>query len=435
MKRILGWLFVGCWFSSLVNVATSQFQVLLLGTVKIPVLVAKVALVAIPFFWWLVSSELRIRKHLFVPWLLFAACISASTTMVALQGTLPVADQVTGLLTIYLYLIAIPLFQLVKPIIKLKQVSIVLCVAFVPLSALGIAQHLLGRPIVATSSPDNSLYITSWDFYGSVRAFSLFASGLDFSFFLAIAMAFFTAHMLRRESRFFTRVIGFGGVTIGAIATYCTMTRIAYLTVPLTVCFSAYLTKGRKLNWRAWALAPILALALGILLVIVLPLLTQQVVSDSLKGDSLVERLGFWSIALSTWLSTTSSAFWFGTGVAQGTSNVGYIVDNTFLNFAVQSGVLGLCGSVFLMFAIWMSMRKLINANTDPEVIALVSFWLTFLLSGMFNVSNYAYALAFLPLLAAENLNWKPVHSESSSVTRPLTGTDLTDRFPLEPLS
>src|SRR5208282_2441770 len=99
--------------------------------------------------------------------------------------------------------------------------------------------------------------------------------------------------------------------------------------------------------------------------------------------------------------------------VAPGITNPDYIIDNTFLNFAVQSGTLGLCGATLFMFAIWMSLRDLIHPDTRPEVIGFIAFWATFLLTGIFNVTNMTYVLAILPLL---NFSVNPCPNETAAI-------------------
>ncbi len=399
MRSTLSWMLVAFWLLSLANTAVTQVQALLFDTVVVPVLAFKVLLVGTAFLSLLIYPQRRNRHATLITWLVFVCCILASAASVFSRGALPMQEQAVGLLTIYLYMIAVPLFVLTKPLIRLEQISATICVSFVPLALLGLAQYWFNDPIVSTGTPDGSITITAWNFYGQVRAFSLFAAGLDFAFFLALAAGLFAAFLFDPGSGIVKKTLASLGLFLAALATHATLTRIAYLFVPLTVVFSAFLSRRKMVSRVTWFLMPVTALLLGVAVVIWLPLYLRTMNVYWLSDDSLVERLFYWNQGLDTWLHSGPATFWFGTGVAPGITNPDYIIDNTFLNFAVQSGTLGLCGATLFMFAIWMWFRELIHPNTRPETIAFIAFWATFLLTGMFNVSNMTYALAILPLL------------------------------------
>jgi hypothetical protein len=89
----------------------------------------------------------------------------------------------------------------------------------------------------------------------------------------------------------------------------------------------------------------------------------------------------------------------FGTGVSQGSANDQYVVDSTFLNFAVQTGAVGLLASVGFMYALWMSFRRVMNGQPNPATIAVCAFWATWMLTGMIDWTNPTYALVAAPFM------------------------------------
>ena len=127
----------------------------------------------------------------------------------------------------------------------------------------------------------------------------------------------------------------------------------------------------------------------------------RDALSNLLDNQSLVERLLNWGLAVQTWTDNGTMAFIFGNGTTQGMSNAGYVVDNNFLNFAVQSGVVGLVSCVGLMFTLWMSLRQVVEHQLTPLRIAMCAFWSTWIVSGTFNWTNPIYAIILMPLLAS----------------------------------
>lgn len=410
-------LFTACWLLSIVNCGLVQFQVWVLsGSALIPGLTAKISLLIPIVTTAMLAPCSRLHgslRRLYFPMLL---SLIASFSIAHSRSELTFSQQVTAFFTNYFFLLLAPLCLLSKPFIDLRRIFRLLVIVWIPLTLLGIAQHFLADPIVPTESADGSLFITSWNFYGSIRAFSLFASGLDFSYFLAIMMPFFLAcFVTRRVIR--NRILCGAAIGATALATYSTLTRNAYLFVLQSGLAAIFLVRSRPIGAAKWFSIPLAGAFVAVLAIVVAPLMAGNVDRDILQSQSLTERLLHWADAAETWTGQGLSMFLFGDGQSQGVANPEYIVDNTFLNFAVQSGLAGLLAATTYLYAIWMSLRKVVIQQPSPGAIAICAFFSTWMLSGTFSWSNSVYALVSMALFASPEYDVGEARSEQT-ITR-----------------
>jgi hypothetical protein len=241
-------------------------------------------------------------------------------------------------------------------------------------------------------------------------------------------MGFAAAILAVRSGRWGSRIAAMLMIMLIAIATYATITRLSFLIVGFAAFFAILFSCKRTYGRFTWFFLPLLALAAGAVLILVAPLIANNAAADVYSDESLVERFFHWGVALQTWLNSGTSIFVFGTGISQGKSP-DYIVDNTFLNFAVQGGLIGLVTSVAFMYFIWMSLRTVLNERSSPAVIAICAFWATWLFTGLFNTTNAIYGLILAPLLVSYE------YSDCGGLdklrgSRPVMGAGLAERIP-----
>ena len=393
------------WFLSVVNCAFLQLQmVLFTGAIRIPGYTIKLLLVFPLVASWFFNPQNRMRGGIRTLWILSIVCLTLSFIVVLGSGHLNAGDQTSYFLTNYLFLLLAPVCLLATPHIDLRRLSKILVIVAFPLMVLGIAQHLLSDPILPTASEDGNLYITSWDFF-RVRAFSLFGSGLDFSCFLALVAPFFLVCALVKRQGYPGRLVSVIGFSLCLVATYATLTRAAYLVVLQSAIVGWSLARGRAVGKAIWAVYPLIGTVVAILAIIVVPLVVGIASHDILDNQSLLDRLISWNTALQDWTTNGATTFLFGTGESQGAANIAHVVDNDFLNFAVQSGLIGLLSCTGLMWALWMSLRQIVVRSPSPLRIAMCAFWSTWILSGTFNWTNTVYAVMLMPLLASEEFD------------------------------
>jgi hypothetical protein len=400
MRRLAHFLLVLLFIIAFVDASSSQLQMLVMGRVAMPEYLAKIGVFAVVVAYWAISPKRRIDKSIKIAWIALACTLAVCTVVIAVRGTIGLGEQLSNLAVNYLYMLCLPICLLcAKPFLRLNVILKTLAILLVPLCLLGVAQYVLADPIIATDAADGSFRVVSWQFQERVRAFSLFASSFAFSCFLAIMAGYCTAYLVGSDHRKRVRLVALGGCVLIAAATYATITRLGFLFVTLAALFGVVLSRVRQFNRLTWACLPLIGLAVATSTLLLAPIITSATSSNLVADDTLIDRLFHWAQAVSTWTNNGIATFLCGTGISQGSSNADYIVDNTFLNFAVQAGVLGLLASVAFMYTIWMSFRRAINKKSSPAVVALCAFWGTWMLTGMINWTNPTYALVAAPFM------------------------------------
>lgn len=402
-RVVLSLIFLLFWLCALVNAAALQLQAYVMeGATLAPAYYAKLLLVAFFIMTALCFEHERMPLRLGRLWGAYGVAVGASFLYVVLAGHVPLAKAVAFYLANNLFLLFLPLaFTCVKFLDGFELERLLLLLAF-PLCLLGLAQTAYDETLVLTDTADGNLLVQSWFFYGHIRSYSLFASGLDFSFFLALVAGVAVAGLMRGRTphQLFCLLV----LVLALVSTYTTFTRLAYIFVAQTVFFSAFFSLKKTHSRLMWALYPVANLAVSLAAVVVVPLLLSGGV---VRNDSLVDRLGYWQQAMETATSQGAGVFLLGTGVTQGGSNAGYIVDNMFLNFLVQIGALGTLAVVLLMFSLWMSLRPEGGRPLGGYAIAVAGFWSTWMFCNFFNTVHTVYLLALLPVLVQRGLSFE----------------------------
>lgn len=403
MSRIvLALIFLVLWLSSLVNAAIVQLQAYATGgEAFMPAYYAKIALVLLFVAGTLLFDKESVPKRLLQIWVAYILAVAASFAFVVGFSLLPMDTAITYYMANNLFLLFLPAYYLCAKFLRGIEVDRAILLLVLPLSLLGLAQYLSDNPIVYTDTKEGFLAVQSWLFYGHVRGFSLFASGLDFSFFLALAAGITTVGILRGRVLHGLFCVALLGVVL--VATYATFTRLAYIFVAQTIIFSAYFCVQKRHSRFMWALYPVLNLVVSLMAVVGLPLIMSGGV---LRNDSLVMRIDYWQDAVNVITGNGPLVFLFGTGVTQAAANPGYIVDNMFLNFMVQTGFFGTVTVVLLLSCIWMSLRPGDGRPLGNYAVAVSAFWTTWMFSNFFNTVHLVYILSLMPVIAQVGMSF-----------------------------
>lgn len=400
-RSVLSLVFLLLWFCTLVNAAVLQLQAYVFaGSVVVPAYFAKLLLAAFFVVAALCFERRHMPRRLLWLWCFYMAAVVASFLYAVLAGHMSLVRALTLYLANNLFLIMLPFaFTSVRFLRGVEVERLLLLLAF-PLCLLGLAQALHDEALIFTDTDDGGLLVQSWLFYGHVRSYSLFSSGLDFSFFLALVAAVATVGLMREraEHQLFSLLV----LGLVVISTYTTYTRLAYIFVAQTIFFSAFFCLKKNHSRLIWALYPLVNLAASVAAVVIVPLIMS---GGMVRNDTLLGRLRYWQQALDTVTSQGAGAFLLGTGITQGGSNAGYIVDNMFLNFMVQLGVLGMLAVVALLMMLWMSLRPEGGRPLRGYAIAVAALWSTWMCSNFFNTLHTVYLLALLPILVERGLS------------------------------
>lgn len=406
VKRFLAYLFLVTFFLLIVEGALPQAQMLLFsGDIPVKSIVLKLLLVLLLGTCFalhiLRSSTVVVVRKLTVPYLVFALYLVLH--FVLLRAEYPVDYLLQSYNTYYFFLLLFPFaaFLSAEP----KSFSRMLILVSAPLLVLGFAQYLSNSSILPVASNDNYFSVFSHEYYGRVRAFSLFNSGLNYGHFLCLFGAFLLCHLVRARRRAWFFLLP--ALALVVLACYTTLTRNLYIEFALTQVTALLLLRRRKLSpsslrYRLVAAVPFLYGVLASVFIFVMPLI--EVLSGSgallLKQESLVIRVQAWLYYLPLWLNNGLKTLLFGVGLVQHerfpiTESV--VIDNSFLAIGLHIGLVGLLLWFVLMWRLWRYLLAIQARMPDNiPLAAMAALWSTWISSGLFNNNFILYAILFL---------------------------------------
>jgi hypothetical protein len=298
---------------------------------------------------------------------------------------------------------------------------------FLPCAAIGIAQNLTGRPLLYTASADMRFQIMSWDFFGEVRAFSLFSSGLFFGLFCSLCGALGIALSRTRPLR------GAGLVVLSGVACYTTLTRNSYLIFFFACIYSALVTFGHKPRRGLWA--PTLFFVLGLAVLFAGLKSYDDANATTIQSSySLIERASSWTYYAQQFAraSTLHQAFGLGLYPDDHDSEVLPLpVDNIPLAVTLHIGIVGLILFSALLIKMWLYLRQRALEGRSPIVVAAASFWATLATAGIFNSVFPLFGAVFcLAVICERAKHGKPKHLPDIDTHNPFASEpiDLASR-------
>lgn len=341
----------------------------LLGTAGVSVLVAR--------------GQMAYRRSL-LPAGIFVCYLAADLAWLTLSSSMPLGALLFGFNKYFLFFAALPAAALLRPHLTERQMKFRLIALLVPAALLALAQFALNDPIFPTVVEDESFEIPAVEFFGRIRAFSIFRGVLE----CGQGMAFFGAMMVaqlctQRERRFTAWLL----LALSAAACFVTFRRGAYLEYGAAVLSAVAIARQWSITrWLPW-----------LYLVMAIGLASAGTVLGSIQGEgmlssaSLSERHEAWSMAFEQWIMRQDASLLVGTGLAQ-TSLLGtglsqiesheveyFLVDNGFLAVGAQVGIIGLVLWFWVMQSLWRDMLDtswLTGSTLAIGVAALLSTWM-----------------------------------------------------------
>jgi O-antigen ligase len=237
--------------------------------------------------------------------------------------------------------------------------------------------------------------VMSWDFYGQIRAFSLFLSGLDFGYYLCVMGVFLFASAFDSRFRLYFLLLFF-------VCIYCvfaTSTRLVYILFAFSLV--TYLVTRIWKSKFIIGILPVVYLLVGSFVIFYLGSGSLLSSSDLSSDDSLFERYFYWSKAWNLWIDASTPQKLFGLGLSQGASVKDYVVDNVYLNSLVQSGLFGVGALIAFFVIIWLELVRSVERFASLFDIAIFSFMSTFLIGFMLNTNQFQYMVLALPVISS----------------------------------
>jgi hypothetical protein len=323
-------------------------------------------------------------------WLGLVAYLCADAAFLAAARHLQISDILLGYNAYYALLLVAPFAFTLRDTVRERVIVGTLLAAFVICSAIAAAQYATNLPLLFTESADGNFTIQSWSYYGSIRAFSLFDSGLGFGFFTSLMGAFAIARCGNRGGY----KLGIPLLLFAALACYATLTRVVYLQFLCACCSAAVLTfSPRKRPY--WGL-PVLYLCAGLFVASVGTGTFSA--HDLLANDSLVERHYEWQHYFSEFASSGLARQSFGSGLVQNERlrPGAFLIDNYALAVALHVGIVGLILLACLLWVIWRNASQRALEARSPLSIAVASIWDTFLLVAVFNIVPVMFYISYM---------------------------------------
>ena len=271
-------------------------------------------------------------------------------------------------------LIVLALASTIHPLVQQKTAMGILWLLFVACLAVSTLQFITKTTVLPPSSADGVFNVDALDFYGGVRAFSLFTSGLEAGIFYCFIGAI-AAHMLWSQS-YLQKALAVVLMAASGFGCYSTLTRIAILGYVVCV-LSATVIRIRPLaSVVRWM--PGIWLALALVLVVQATGYTGIGRADIGSTSSLNARLVDWDYYWQQYRSSAPLQVFFGSGMSTYSSpdmpnrpetSALIPIDNGFLQVLLHGGIVGLALVIILYVNIWRLIRnKVVERPTHLNV-------------------------------------------------------------------
>lgn len=406
MKRYLGYIAVALFFFLFIDGLLPQVQMQLFsGSVPLKNVMVKMVM-AVCLAGALLLHAFRAGKVLALKPIMFpyaAFLLYLTVHLILFRNDFPLDYLLFSYNSYYFFVIMLPLSAHLS--LNSESFNRWLFTLSIPLLFVGILQNVLNDPLLPVTSSDGYFEVLSWSYYeGKVRSFSLFSSGLNYGQFLSLlgASAVCLAINARRRRR---RLLFSGLLLVTTFAIYTTLTRNIYIQYAFTIITAlslAWCAKRRvSVSGLRFAILPVLFGIISAVLVFGVQGYLLLVAGDQtlLRDDSLNMRLAQWIYYFPYWTQNGLERLLFGTALIQlggdrFSVSEDILIDNTFLNIGLHSGLIGLLLWLLLMWKIWRWMLQ--NLNTFPDnsvLIAITALWSTWISSGIFGATMSFYSM------------------------------------------
>jgi hypothetical protein len=327
-------------------------------------------------------------------WLLTILYLAADSIYLAYNLHYSFSDILIGYSAYYLYFLICPLVASVANELPERRVVVFLITAFLICFGIGTAQFLLAQPLLYTDSADGNFRAMSWNAVGgSVRAFSLFASGLDYGSACCLIGALGVSLMVLSRYKKLSLLL----FLCAAYGCYSTITRNCYIQFLMATCATFCLTSNRLSRRVKYFPVPFLLVAI---------LVAWSGTSADISRDSAITsnlsviiRAVEWKYYISLYWASPLVAKLLGLGIVQNskvTNHAVVAVDNLYLGILLHVGFIGLILMFWLQWKMWIKLYS--RSIVQPSVLTLAAagFWSAFLSVNLYSTSLVTFSLIFI---------------------------------------
>jgi uncharacterized integral membrane protein len=395
----LGYILLLVLLLSMINGVMPQIEMAIFsGHVQIPTVVLKLLMIAIAVLGVLIKRKLGTPAPILLAWATLVTYLFFEAVFFTFFANYSLIYIVYSFESTLYFLLLLPLLYAFKETVDERQIATIITWLFVPLVSLGIWQSVTNDPILPTISVDQYFQVYSWDFYGRVRAFSLFGSASNFGHYLALVAAMSVAALGQCNGR--RKSLAAIGFVLALVATYMTLTRATYVEVLLAVTTAALVTffkwRGIRLSllWGVYA-------GIGLFVAFVAPAIIAGLRgTDHLFADaSLLIRYEEWAHYSGIWLNHGVATMLLGTGLMQSSRfalTQKIVIDNVWLSLLFQFGLVGFLIILAFIWQLWKTLMKGLQAHPRSILtIGVVSSCSTFPFTSIFGITTLDYLLLF----------------------------------------
>jgi len=411
--KMYGLLAVVAAAASLISIsdgAIPQLQMHLLGGHMLTNAIAKpLVALCLAFGVW-IRPKICLEKFPISTWLVFVGFLLFEVGYLSMECGMKLGDILQSYNSCYFTFLIAPAvlsFRGAVPerlLVRWTAALLLIC------AAIGIAQNLTGQPLLYTRSVDERFLVQSWEFFGDVRAFSLFSSGLEFGLFCSLCGALGVALLPRSLAH------GIALILISAFACYTTLTRNCYLVFVCSCTYAAIVTFGKRKSRGLWS--PAVFIALGVAAIYAGVISYRSGTASNLQsGSSLVERIVAWTHYSNQIIHASIAHQALGFGVIQNTEldQVPMPIDNMLLAITLHIGIVGLILLTALLIGMWLYLRRQALAHRQPFVVAAASLWAALPCTGIFAIVPTAFGTVFTLAVFCEWGKKNPMMARTSS--------------------
>jgi hypothetical protein len=355
--------------------------------------VALSALLVLALAWQTKSSRL---SGFVCIWLVTMLYLLADTVYLSAYLHTSFSDIVIGYNSYYAYLLICPLAAYVADQLRERRVIVFLLSVYFVCFIIGTAQFLLVKPLLYTDSVDKSFSALSWyTMDGSVRAFSLFTSGLGYGSLCCLIGALSVALLMLSPFKKLSLLL----FLCAGFACYSTLTRNCYAQFLFASLATFSLTSRRLKRWVKYS--PMIFLFFAALLAWKGISTDASTSTDSAvtSNISVLLRAASWVYYISLYWTAPLAEKLLGLGIVQNsnaTNNGVFALDNQYLAILMNIGLVGFILMFWLQWKMWLRLYS--RAVTQPSIltVAIAGFWSTFLAVYYYNVSVVTFSLVFI---------------------------------------
>lgn len=389
--KLLAFFAFFCCLAIFISALIQQFQMILLGgRVVIGNSLLKAGLLAVILFGCLLRPKLSAGGLPITSWLFCLLYLAGISAYLIFGCGMSASDVMVSYYDYYFIFLVGPALIVFRGALSEKLLLRISLIMFFICALLALAQHLTNSPILPTESADGSYTVESWNFFGQVRAFSLFGSALEFGLYCAFAGALGVAFSKSMPVRGTLLTI------LSGVMCYLTLTRLSYL-IFFGACLTAFvLTYGKK-PWRA-QIHPFIYAILGLLTI---AWALRSFIGGSIESQdvaSTVDRVTQWVFYYDMLQHVTWIQLLFGSGIVQIDTilpKYPMLIDNVPLALVLHIGFVGLLLFIILTVKMWLYLRREAIDTKQPFFIAIASIWAMFICGGIFNILFAVYGSIF----------------------------------------